>query len=51
MNTNQKIALDISRCGRYMVSGGTDGKVLGWDISQNITPQENYQVCSKFISR
>lgn len=31
-----------------MVSGGTDGKVLAWDISLNCAPQENYQVC-KFI--
>ncbi|XP_045476488.1 telomerase Cajal body protein 1 homolog [Harmonia axyridis] len=44
VNTNQKIAIDLSRCGRYLVSGGTDGKVLAWDISLNCAPQENYQM-------
>ncbi|KAF5290834.1 hypothetical protein FQA39_LY14596, partial [Lamprigera yunnana] len=31
-NTNQKISIDLSRDGRWLVSGGTDGKVQVWDM-------------------
>jgi len=33
-NTNQRIQFDLSRCGRYLVSGGSDGCVLVWDVSR-----------------
>lgn len=31
VTTNQRIYFDISPCGRYLVSGGTDGVVRVWD--------------------
>ncbi|KAF2898004.1 hypothetical protein ILUMI_08169 [Ignelater luminosus] len=37
-NTNQKISIDLSRDGKWLVSGGTDGKVQVWDVSQNVAP-------------
>ncbi|XP_075976757.1 telomerase Cajal body protein 1 homolog [Anticarsia gemmatalis] len=30
-NTNQRVYFDISPCGKYLVSGGTDGIVKVWD--------------------
>ncbi|KAK4874695.1 hypothetical protein RN001_014055 [Aquatica leii] len=37
-NTNQKISIDLSRDGRWLVSGGTDGKVQAWDVTQSVAP-------------
>lgn len=37
-NTNQKISVDLSRDGKWLVSGGTDGKVQVWDVQQNVAP-------------
>lgn len=37
-NTNQRIYLDLSRDGQWLVSGGTDGKVQVWNVSQATTP-------------
>lgn len=48
-NTNQKIYLDISRCGTWLVSGGTDGKVQVWNVSQATTPTVHMEVCIKII--
>lgn len=33
-NTNQRIQFHLSSCGRHLVSGGTDGCVLVWDVSR-----------------
>lgn len=30
--TNQRIYFDISNCGKYLVSGATDGVVKVWDV-------------------
>lgn len=43
-NTNQKIAIELSKCNNYLVSGGTDGKVQIWDVSKNVAPVESMQV-------
>lgn len=32
VNTNQRIYFDISPCGKYLVSGGTDGVVKVWSL-------------------
>ncbi|XP_052749562.1 telomerase Cajal body protein 1 homolog [Galleria mellonella] len=34
VNTNQRVYFDISPCGRYLVSGGTDGILKVWDVEQ-----------------
>lgn len=43
-NTNQKISIDISQDGKWLVSGGTDGKVQVWNVSQNVTPTVHMEV-------
>lgn len=43
-NTNQKITIDLSTCGKWLVSGGTDGKVQVWNVSENGTPTVHMQV-------
>ncbi|VVC91841.1 unnamed protein product [Leptidea sinapis] len=34
VDTNQRIYFDISPCGTYLVSGGSDGVVRVWDVNQ-----------------
>lgn len=45
VNTNQKINIDLSVDGKWLVSGGTDGKVQVWDVSENVEPTVHKQVC------
>lgn len=34
VDTNQRVYFDISPCGKYLVSGGTDGMVKVWDVNK-----------------
>lgn len=34
VRTNQRIQFDVSSCGRWLVSGDTEGIVRAWDLSQ-----------------
>ncbi|KAI5646178.1 telomerase Cajal body protein 1 [Phthorimaea operculella] len=34
VDTNQRVYFDISPCGKYLVSGGTDGILKVWDVDQ-----------------
>ncbi|XP_063828434.1 telomerase Cajal body protein 1 homolog [Ostrinia nubilalis] len=34
VDTNQRVYFDVSPCGRYIVTGGTDGIVKVWDVKQ-----------------
>lgn len=45
-NTNQKISIDLSQCGRWLVSGGTDGKAQIWNVAENAAPSVHMQVRS-----
>lgn len=47
-NTNQKISIDLSTCGKWLVSGGTDGKVQVWNVAENGPPSVHMQV--SFVS-
>lgn len=48
-NSNQRIYLDLSRCGTWLVSGGTDGKVQVWNVAQPTTPTIHMEVCNQFL--
>lgn len=52
-NTNQKISLDVSACGKWLVSGGTDGKVQVWNVAENMSPTTHMQVsnCIRVLQR
>lgn len=43
-NTNQKISLDLSQDGKWLLSGGTDGKVQVWDVTEPAQPTTHYVV-------
>ncbi|KAL1498038.1 hypothetical protein ABEB36_008898 [Hypothenemus hampei] len=43
-NTNQKISIDLSMDNKWLVSGGTDGKVQVWNVSEPHYPTVHMQV-------
>ncbi|GJQ80132.1 putative telomerase Cajal body protein [Trypoxylus dichotomus] len=43
-NTNQKITIDISQCGNWLVTGGTDGKVQVWNVQESTAPSNHIQL-------
>ncbi|XP_060522926.1 telomerase Cajal body protein 1 homolog isoform X2 [Cylas formicarius] len=43
-NTNQKIYIDLSIDGQWLVSGGTDGKVQVWNVSEQSYPTVHMQM-------
>ncbi|XP_072395877.1 telomerase Cajal body protein 1 homolog [Diabrotica undecimpunctata] len=44
VNTNQKINIDLSVDGKWLVSGGTDGKVQVWNVSEETYPTVHMQM-------
>lgn len=50
VNTNQKISIDLSLDGKWLVSGGTDGKVQVWNVREQSYPTVHMQVTSGFVS-
>lgn len=34
VNTNQRVYFDISPCGKYLISGGTDGILRVWNVDK-----------------
>ncbi|KPI92480.1 Telomerase Cajal body protein 1 [Papilio xuthus] len=51
VDTNQRVYFDISPCGKYLVSGGTDGLVKVWDANKvnwhsslDVTDEDKYNV-------
>lgn len=46
VNTNQKISIDLSIDGKWLVSGGTDGKVQVWNVQEQSYPTVHMQVSS-----
>ncbi|CAH0563950.1 unnamed protein product [Brassicogethes aeneus] len=43
VTTNQKVSLDLSMDGKWLVSGGTDGKVQIWNVSEVTYPTVHMQ--------
>lgn len=46
VETNQRIYFDISKCGKYVVSGGTDGVLYCWNINESSECAEIINECS-----
>ncbi|XP_019871413.1 telomerase Cajal body protein 1 homolog isoform X1 [Aethina tumida] len=44
VSTNQKITIDLSMDGKWLVSGGTDGKVQVWNVSEVTYPSIHMQM-------
>ncbi|CAH1098569.1 unnamed protein product [Psylliodes chrysocephalus] len=44
VNTNQKINIDLSVDGKWLVSGGTDGKTQVWNVAEQTYPTVHMQM-------
>jgi WD40 repeat protein len=41
VSTNQRVYFDVSACGQYVVSGGTDANVRVWDLKSS--PSQDHE--------
>lgn len=51
VKTNQRIQFDVSSCGRWLVSGDTDGVVRAWDMregSPDTMPEYQVNILIKY---
>jgi len=52
VSTNQRIFFDVSSCGQFVVSGGSDSKLRIWDLKSGkivFTPINHVTIFKKVI--
>lgn len=47
-NTNQRIFLDLSKDGNWLVTGGTNGKAQVWNVTQATNPTVHMEVNTNY---
>ena len=50
-NTSQRIYFDVSKCCKWLASGGTDGIVQVWEVAGVDKPKTHYEVSIKKFPR